>query len=256
MANIIDAALSNIRSAANNLFGGIRNATQAVGNEFHQLPSQLNNIQQQAISDIGNPVRQTIQSAANQLPSRITQGVNTVGQTIGQQPLLSQPIFHLPSITLNSPTLAQTSQAISPISPATNFLTGQTQKIIPQFKTDMASYSQPMLAGSNATPDEQAQARSNFKNIAMGSVNVGGFEQPAFAKAAKYLIKTADQPAIQKIRDFVADVQQTGGRKNYGSLGQEIQGMATDVFGQNARNLTNTNWRFRKRIHWYSWRRG
>ena len=60
-----------------------------------------------------------------------------------------------------------------------------------------------------------------------------------FSKEAAYLKKVADPQTIKKIRNFVVDVQQTGGKKNYGQLGQEIQAIATDVFGQGARNLSN-----------------
>lgn len=64
-------------------------------------------------------------------------------------------------------------------------------------------------------------------------------EVPKINSAAQYLSKTADKESIKKIADFVIDVQKTGGKKNYGELGQDMASVAKDLYGRSVENLDN-----------------
>jgi len=156
----------------------------------------------------------------------IVNGVNKVGKTIGNAPFINTSL-------IKSPTNLQVAQKLGQNSPFSSFLNGKVQEIPDQIKKSLIeSYGPPKQ-------NETTQAYLDRTGGAMtGAVNFG-FAKPAYAKAASYLTKVADQPTIQKIMDFVIDVQKTGGKKNYGQLGQEIQAIATDVFGQKAKDLTN-----------------
>lgn len=76
--------------------------------------------------------------------------------------------------------------------------------------------------------------------LALSFTPFGGKGSPTkINKAAQYLSKTADKASIGKIMDWVIDVQTTGGKKNYGQLGQEVAAMAKDVYGPQVETLNN-----------------
>ena len=153
---------------------------------------------------------------------------NTVGKTIGNQPFILNPFN-----PKKSPTNLQVAQKVAKTSPVTNFLSGQVEKIPGQLKSDLTeSYGAPK---QNET---EKQYLTRTGGATMGAVNFG-FAKAAYSKAADYLAKTGDREAIRKIQDFVIHVQKTGGKKNYGEAGKEIQAMATDIFGEKARTLDN-----------------
>ncbi len=190
------------------------------------------------VANIGNTVQNTVSQIKPINFAGVTQGINSVGKFIGQQPIINTPPLSL-TPQIKSPTLLQTAQNVAPliggqkVNPTTSFLSGNIQRIPGQINkslTDFAARPNP-----NETTQQYVQRTSPTLT---GAVNFG-FAKPAFAKAADYLAKTGDREAVRKISDFIIHVQKTGGKKNYGQLGEEIQAMATDIFGEKARTLDN-----------------
>lgn len=68
---------------------------------------------------------------------------------------------------------------------------------------------------------------------------LAGGSSSVLKRASNYLSKVADKNSINKIMDFVIDVQKTGGNKNYGELGQDVHAIASDLFGTNTKTLSN-----------------
>jgi hypothetical protein len=176
-----------------------------------------------------------IRQAIQQVPRTFVTGVNTIGKTIGNQPLLNTP--HVPFVRNQPPTIKikQPFQAVAPNSFMSNLFRGDVNSGVNQLNKQFGNFN----TGLNKITSPNQNERVEGINAALGGITFAGVAKPSYQKAADYLRVNADKNAISKIRDFVVRVENKGERVGLTDIGADIQAIANDVFGAGARKLTN-----------------
>ena len=198
------------------------------------VQQRLNQFHQQVADNIVKPAQNAVYNWGVQNPqqtSRILQSPKQIQQTIARQPL---PINNITPFKMPNVTVGQVGNKLYQNAQSSLQKSGQLYGALGTTTNPRIASMFPRL---RQTPQQQELLKENIP-LLVG--NIGGFTKPQFSKFANYLSKTADKESINKIMDFVIDVQKTGGKRNYGQLGQEIQSMAHDVFGKkNVEALSN-----------------
>lgn len=188
------------------------NALQLAKQLFDQFNQQRDHTQKPTLVQQAAPVVQ-----------RALPVINTIGKTIGQQPIISQNV----NPGIQSPTLLQTTQAVTPIiggtkiSPLSSFLSGNTQKALPLIKSNINQFVQNAKEGNPAVV-MGTLGGENVQNLSKESANylsqltksqaIAKGEAPFLTKVRSGLsnLKTQLIDAAAPIEDLVTSAEKTG----------------------------------------------